>query len=109
LLFTLEDRLRERKREQTFLSIDVAGSTRMKEGEDPLAIEYSFRNYHRFVTRIVHVGGGKVYSSSGAGVLAAFERPQDSARAAVYAWPAGPPTDAGTSNKDTQDGQDGNQ
>lgn len=83
LLFTLEDRLRERKREQTFLSVDVVGSTGLKEGEDTLAIEYSFRNYHRFVTRTVHEAGGKVYSTSGDGVLAAFERPEDAARAAV--------------------------
>jgi len=41
------------KRHLAFLSIDVVGSTRMKIGEDKLAIEHAFSEYKKFVERIL--------------------------------------------------------
>jgi class 3 adenylate cyclase len=81
LFFAVEERLRSHKREQTFLSIDVAGSTALKAGEDALAVEFSFRSYHRFVDRVVQEHGGQISSTSGDGVLAAFDQPEEAARA----------------------------
>jgi len=41
------------KRHLSFLSIDVVGSTKMKIGEDKLAIEHAFAEYKKFVERIL--------------------------------------------------------
>jgi class 3 adenylate cyclase len=82
LLFALQDALRAQRRAQTFLSVDVVDSTGMKVGEDELAIEYSFRQYHRYVADVVREQGGRVHCVSGDGVMAAFDGPEPAARAA---------------------------
>src|SRR5207245_898669 len=41
--------LHQGQRHLAFLSIDVAGSTKMKAGEDKLVIEHAFTEYKKFV------------------------------------------------------------
>lgn len=44
-------------RELAFLSVDIVGSTAMKEGEDQASIEHDFRQYKDFVTGIFKTHG----------------------------------------------------
>ena len=55
------------------LVADVVKSTRMKQGADPLVVEYSFREYQKWVSRICHAFSGKVHSTAGDGTVVAFE------------------------------------
>ncbi len=78
LLRQLEDlkqRLSSGEQSVTFLSVDIVGSTRMKENADPLSIEYTFNEYHLFVERIARKHGGRVHSTAGDGMICAFDSP----------------------------------
>jgi class 3 adenylate cyclase len=81
-LYTLQDRLRMGTREATFLSVDVVGSTNMKAIADPLAVEYTFGAYHRFVAQTAQAFGGSVHSTAGDGVTCAFDHPEKAYQAA---------------------------
>jgi class 3 adenylate cyclase len=81
-LTDLQERLKSGEQEVTFLSVDIVGSTRMKEVADPLAVEYTFTEYHEFVARIARKHGGRVHSTAGDGVTCAFEHPQPAFQAA---------------------------
>jgi len=59
-LVELQDKLRSGEQAITFLSLDIVGSTKMKEHADPLSIEYTFNEYHQFVDRIARKYGGRV-------------------------------------------------
>lgn len=72
----LQDKLTSGRQYMTFLSVDIVGSTRMKEGADPLAVEYTFGEYQEFVARITLKYGGRVHSTAGDGLICAFENPQ---------------------------------
>ena len=78
----LQDKLSSGMQFMTFLSVDVVGSTRMKEAVDPLAVEYTFNEYHEFVGRIAHKYGGKIHNTAGDGLTCAFEHPQHAFAAA---------------------------
>ena len=78
----LQDRLTSGRQEMTFLSVDIVGSTRMKEGADPLAVEYTFSEYQEFVSRISQKYGGRVHSMAGDGIISAFDHPQQAFMAA---------------------------
>ena len=75
-LVELQERLKSGEQSCTFLSIDIVGSTRMKADADPLAVEFTFNEYHGFVERTVRRYGGRVHSTAGDGVTAAFDHPQ---------------------------------
>lgn len=72
----IQDKLKSDERFVTFLSIDIVGSTRIKAENDPLMVEFTFTEYHRFVQTVVERYGGKVHSTAGDGVTAVFESPQ---------------------------------
>jgi len=78
----LQDKLTSGQQYMTFLSVDIVGSTRMKEGADPLAVEYTFNEYQEFVARVAHKYGGRVHSTAGDGLICAFEHPQHAFAAA---------------------------
>lgn len=78
----LQDKLSAGKQLMTFLSVDIVGSTRMKELADPLALEYTFNEYHDFVARITTKYGGRLHSTAGDGITCAFEHPQHAFAAA---------------------------
>ncbi len=75
-LVDLQDKLRSGEQSITFLSVDIVGSTKMKEYADPLSIEFTFNEYHRFVEMITQRYGGRVHSTAGDGVTCAFDSPQ---------------------------------
>ncbi|MEP0766889.1 MAG: adenylate/guanylate cyclase domain-containing protein [Fimbriimonadia bacterium] len=81
-LYELQDRLRQGTQNATFLSVDVVGSTQMKLGADPLAVEYSFGAYHQVVGQIVRECGGQVHNTSGDGITAVFDLPERALSAA---------------------------
>lgn len=81
-LVELQDKLRSGEQSLAFLSIDVVGSTRMKELADALAVEFTFNEYHQYVENVVRRNGGQVHSTAGDGITAAFERPDQAFRAA---------------------------
>lgn len=81
-LVDLQAKLDSGKTLATFLSIDVVGSTRMKEIGKPLEVEYTFTEYHNFVEMIARKHGGRVHSTAGDGVICAFDSPQNAFAAA---------------------------
>lgn len=81
-LVDLQDKLRSGEQSMTFLSVDIVGSTRMKESCDPLSIEFTFNEYHQFVEMIVKRYGGRVHSTAGDGMTCAFDHPQQAFGAA---------------------------
>jgi len=78
----LQDRLKSGKQIVTFLSVDIVGSTKMKEAADELAVEYTFTEYHHFVDLVVKKHGGRVHSTAGDGVTCAFDNPEKAFAAA---------------------------
>ena len=81
-LVALQEKLRSGEQSMTFVSVDIVGSTMMKERSDPLSIEFTFNEYHQFVERIVRRYGGRVHSTAGDGVTCAFDHPQSAFGAA---------------------------
>lgn len=65
----------------TFLSIDMASSTKIKEENDPLAVEFTFNEYHDFIKSVVEKHGGQIHSTAGDGVTAFFNRVGDAYKA----------------------------
>lgn len=63
--------------EVTVMAVDCVGSTRMKSGADPYAVEISFREFHDFVERIVLRHGGIVRSKAGDMAIAEFQSVED--------------------------------
>ena len=74
--------LGEARRSMAFLSIDVAGSTRMKAGEDKLVIEHAFSEYKKFLERIFREFRVYKVAWTPDGVMTAFPSPDDAAGAA---------------------------
>lgn len=81
-LHDLQTKLRSGEQSLTFLSLDVVGSTKMKEQADPLSVEFTFTEYHKFVEVAVRRYGGRVHSTAGDGITCAFEHPQQAFAAA---------------------------
>ncbi len=71
----IQTKLRSDERLVTFLSVDIVGSTRMKAEADPLDVEFTFNEYHRFVATIAERHGGVLHSTAGDGVTCVFEEP----------------------------------
>ncbi len=68
----LQWRLNLGNRQACVMSVDVAGSTRLKADNDPLRIEYSFREYQNLVDEVSQRHGGYVFSTAGDGAIVAF-------------------------------------
>ena len=65
-----------------FLSIDVVGSTKMKLGEDKLAIEHAFAEYKKFVERILKQNNIWKVAWTPDGIMCAFVTTADAVKAA---------------------------
>jgi class 3 adenylate cyclase len=74
-LAEIQERLRSDERFVTFMSVDIVGSTRHKEDNDPLDVEFTFGEYHRFVQTVAERFGGRLHSTAGDGVTCVFEVP----------------------------------
>lgn len=81
-LHDLQDRLTSGEQAMTFLSVDIVGSTQLKAGVDPLKVEFTFTEYHRFIEVATEKYGGRVHSTAGDGVICAFDHPQPAFQAA---------------------------
>jgi class 3 adenylate cyclase len=68
----LQSRLTREVRQAHFMCTDIVGSTRLKDGADPLAVEYTFIEYHRYIASKVFEQSGAIHSTSGDGVVATF-------------------------------------
>lgn len=68
----LQWRLTARTHATCVMSIDVAGSTRMKSGQDQLKVEWSFREYHSLIETVVGQYEGQVFSTAGDGAIISF-------------------------------------
>jgi class 3 adenylate cyclase len=78
----LRAKLESGKQSLTFLSVDVVGSSKMKAGVDQLDVEYTFSEFHKFVSRVTTKYSGTVHSTAGDGVTCAFDHPQQAFQAA---------------------------
>lgn len=67
--------LKQSEVELTFLSLDVVGSTTMKQGEDPYVVEQSFSDYRRLVERALRTHGAWKQTWTPDGQMAAFRSP----------------------------------
>lgn len=82
-MIDLEWRLRPGARHVCAMVVDVAGSTKMKAGADPLVVEMCFREYQNWVGGVAVEHGGEVTSRAGDGAVLAFEREDDAIAAAL--------------------------
>lgn len=62
--------------------VDAAKSAMMKQSADPLAVEYSFREYQNWIAEICQKLGGRVHSTAGDGAVVAFDNCVDAFLAA---------------------------
>jgi len=84
-LHHLREKLHSGQQTLTFVSIDIVGSTKLKQNAlDPLAVEFTFNEYQNFVERVVHEHRGRVHSTAGDGAICAFENPVDAFAAAKH-------------------------
>lgn len=75
-LLEIQNRLRSDEKFVTFLSVDIVGSTRIKAESDPLSVEFTFNEYHKFVEAVAFRHSGRVHSTAGDGVTVAFDDPK---------------------------------
>ncbi|MGI8924458.1 MAG: adenylate/guanylate cyclase domain-containing protein [Fimbriimonadales bacterium] len=81
-LVELQDELKQTEQVITFLCMDVVSSTRIKAATDPLASEYTFGEYTKFVVDSGKQFEGKLHSTAGDGILLTFEHPRQAFQAA---------------------------
>lgn len=81
-LIELQEELKKGETTVTFLSVDVVGSTALKHGADPLAVEYTFNEYTNFVRSIASEFEGTIHSTAGDGIIVTFSHPQQAFLAA---------------------------
>jgi class 3 adenylate cyclase len=81
-LVQLQDQLRSGERAVSFVSVDMVGSTHIKAVSDPLAVEFTFNEFHRYLEAIARKHGGRVHSTAGDGATIAFDHPQQAFAAA---------------------------
>ena len=75
-LLAIQDQLKSDERMATFLSVDIVGSTKIKANSDPLSVEFTFNEYHKFVESVALKNGGRVHSTAGDGVTVVFDDPK---------------------------------
>lgn len=71
-LVRLEERLMVDTGRVCVMSVDVAGSTKMKAGADPMDAEYSFAAYQAWVSEVCRRKAGRVHSTAGDGAIVSF-------------------------------------
>lgn len=68
-------------RDGTFLSIDIVGSTKLKEGVDSVVVVSSFRAFHQFIKE--HITQSISHVFSGDGIMCLFKLPQEAVDSAL--------------------------
>lgn len=64
------------------LVVDAAGSTQLKEGADPLTVEFTFRSYQSWLASIFERHKGREVAQTGDGAIATFGDPDNALCAA---------------------------
>jgi class 3 adenylate cyclase len=82
-MLELERRLSVAPSEVAVMVVDVAGSTAMKVGADPLVAEWTFREYQEFVAQLCAPFGGTVHATAGDGTILGFASPVQARLAAT--------------------------
>ena len=72
-MILLERRLNANSAARCVLCVDVVRSTAMKVDQDPLVVEWSFREHQKMIKESAEQGGGFVLSTSGDGAVVTFE------------------------------------
>lgn len=75
-LLDIQDRLRSDEKFVTFLSLDIVGSTQIKTENDPLAVEFTFNEYHKYIESLSAKYSGRLHSTAGDGAIVAFDDPK---------------------------------
>ncbi|HJP82548.1 MAG TPA: adenylate/guanylate cyclase domain-containing protein [Fimbriimonadaceae bacterium] len=75
-------KLSDRRSYLCVMVVDAAKSAEMKSYADPLAVEYSFREYQNLLTELASDLHGRVHSTAGDGAVIAFESAQEAFTAA---------------------------
>lgn len=75
-------KLSDRRSYICVMVVDAAKSAEMKAYADPLAVEYSFREYQNLLTELANSLRGRVHSTAGDGAVIAFESAQEGFTAA---------------------------
>lgn len=78
----LRRRLQADQQTIVVMAVDVARSTMLKQDQDPLDVEFSFREYQKLVAEVAKQEGGAVFSEAGDGALASFRDASQALRAA---------------------------
>ena len=78
----LQRRLHAESAARCVLCVDVARSTAMKAEQDPLVVEWSFREYHKLLEECAEQSSGQVLSTAGDGAVLTFSDCADALRAA---------------------------
>ena len=78
---TLHREMMQNMKIRTFLAVDVVGSGKVKQGEDPFIVQFVFKAYQDFVESIVVKHNGTIHSTSGDGAMACFEHASDAVAA----------------------------
>lgn len=81
-LLDIQDKLKSDEKFVTFLSLDIVGSTQIKGENDPLSVEFTFNEYHKFVESLSSRYSGRLHSTAGDGVTVAFDDPKNAFGAA---------------------------
>lgn len=81
-MLRIQWRLNDHANTVTVLAVDAARSSEMKSNADPLAVEYSFREYQNWVEAICDRFGGRVHNTAGDGAVVAFSEADSALRAA---------------------------
>jgi len=76
-------RLRHRLIYRAFLSVDLVDSTKMKEDQDTVTMEYSFRQYNLFLEKILQSHKSVRYTGAGDGSMSCFGTSQNAVNAAI--------------------------
>ncbi|MBC8065729.1 MAG: adenylate/guanylate cyclase domain-containing protein, partial [Chlorobia bacterium] len=75
-------KLSDRRSYICVMVVDAAKSSEMKSYADPLAVEYSFREYQNLLTQLARDLNGRVHSTAGDGAVIAFASAQEAFTAA---------------------------
>ena len=58
--------------EVTALSIDIVNSTIIKQGQDRVAVSYTFQQYYQYIQNLSRRWGGRIKDSAGDGIMCIF-------------------------------------
>lgn len=82
-LFQLGDNIKKEHREITFVDIDVAGSTSLKEGESKEAVICSFGKYNQMLDNLTQKHDGEEFSNNGDERILMFKKPTNAVKMSI--------------------------